>query len=107
MRTRDAVAQASFYADPVDRYLGRRNVSNAQILQDKKNAIHNREGLWTVKLENITLAQQTDTAIAIHLTKHYIAQTEPAQISEQFVRSSLQLTRRNGQWKITSEQDVP
>jgi ketosteroid isomerase-like protein len=107
MRTRDPAAQASFYADSVDRYLDRHNVSNAQILQDKKNAIHNRDGLWTVKLEDITLTQQTDTTAVVHLIKHYIPQTEPAQISEQLVHSRLELTRLNGQWKITSEQDLP
>jgi hypothetical protein len=105
MRTRDASAQASFYADPVDRYLGKSNVSKADILQDKHAAIVNREGLWTVKLEEITLNQQSQDEVTVHLVKHYMAETEPAQISEQFVPSRLKLRRINNQWKITSEQD--
>jgi hypothetical protein len=105
MRTRDAAAQASFYADPTDRYLGKSNVSKADILQDKHVAIVNREGLWTVKLEEITLNRQSEDEVTVHLVKHYMAETEPAQISEQFVPSRLKLRRINNQWKIISEQD--
>jgi ketosteroid isomerase-like protein len=105
MRTRDAAAQASFYADPVERYLGKSNLSNAEIQQDKRAAIVSREGLWTVKLEDITLNQQSPDEVNVHLVKHYMAETEPAQISEQFVSSRLKLRRINNQWKIISEQD--
>jgi hypothetical protein len=106
MRTRDPVAQSSFYADPVDNYLGKPNVSRAEILGDKKASIQNRNGLWTVKLEKIALDPQSENAINVRLVKHYIAETEPAQISEQFVRSRLELKKIDGQWKITSEQDL-
>jgi hypothetical protein len=107
MRTRDPVAQVAFYANPVDRYLDKRNVTNAELIADKRAAIHNREGLWTVKLENIHIDPQTGSTVTVHLTKHYMAETEPAQISEQLIPARLQLTRINNQWKITSEQDLP
>ena len=106
MRTRDPALQASFYADPVDHYFGKQQISNEEIYADKKTAIENRKGLWTVKLEKIVVSPQSDTAVTVRLVKHYMDQTEPAQISEQFVQSRLQLNRIDGQWKITSEEDL-
>jgi hypothetical protein len=107
MRTRDALAQSGFYADPVDNYLGKHNVSRAEILSEKQTAIQKRSGLWTVKLEKISLKPSSSDVVSVHLVKHYIAQTRPAQISEQFVPALLQLQRRGGQWKITSETELP
>lgn len=107
MRGRDAVAQAGFYANTLDSYLGKLNVSNEDVLADKRASILNRRGLWTVKLEDITLNHQDADDISVHLVKHYMAETEPAAISEQFVRSRLQLKRMDGAWKIVSEQDLP
>lgn len=106
MGTRDADTQAAFYADTVDRYFDERNLSNAQVLQKKRAAIQSSQGLWTVKYEKITLSRQTEDAVTVNLVKHYVAQTEPAQISEQLFESRLQLKRFNGIWKITSEQDL-
>jgi hypothetical protein len=106
MRTRDPILQSSFYADTVDNYFGKRNVSHTEIMSDKKAAIQNREGLWTVKLEKISIDPRSSALATVHLVKHYIAQTEPARISEQFVPSRLFIKRINGQWKITSEQEL-
>jgi hypothetical protein len=106
MRTRDPAAQASFYADSLDQYQGKRHFSNAEIYRDKETAIENRKGLWTVKLEKIVVFPQDKDTATIRLVKHYMSQTEPAQISEQFVQSRLKLKRINGEWKIISEEDL-
>jgi hypothetical protein len=107
MRGRDPIAQASFYADTVDAYSGRRNVSNEQILANKRAGILNRRGLWTVRFDDISLHRQGDDDVSVNLVKHYIAQVGPAQITEKFVRSRLLLRLIDGQWKIVSEQDLP
>jgi hypothetical protein len=103
-RTRDPFFQASFYSNPVDNYFGRRNVSAAEIIEAKKNDIRNRTGLWTVKLEEITLKREGDGGVTVRLVKHYIVQTVPTQIAERFVRSQLRLKRLDGRWKIVAEE---
>jgi len=106
MNGRDAVAQAAFYADPVDVYSDARNVSNAQILLKKRAAILSSEGLWTVTIEKLVVKRQSDDTAVAYLVKHYEPQTDPPQISEQFVSSRLQLKRFGDSWKIVSEQDL-
>jgi ketosteroid isomerase-like protein len=105
MRTQDATEQASFYADPVDRYFFKSNVSNADVLADKQRAIENRRGLWTVRLENVAIERRPDSTVRVRMVKHFISQPEDGQISEQSIRSQLELKRINGEWKITAEQN--
>jgi hypothetical protein len=106
MRTRDPAAQATFYADPVDRYFLKSNVSYADVLLDKETAIRNRKELWTMELQDIVIEQKPDSTARVRFVKHFISQTSEAQISEQFVRSQLKLKRIDGQWKITAEQTL-
>lgn len=106
MRTRDPAAQVSFYADPVSNYLGKKDVSHAELFADKKSAIQNRAALWTIKLEKISLVRQSATAITVHLIQHSMAQPAPGQMSEQFIPTNLQIRRIDGEWKIVSEQDL-
>jgi hypothetical protein len=107
MQTRDANAQAAFYADTVDRYLDQRNVSREDVLRDRESTIHMRQGLWTVKMEKIVVEQQSDTEAQVRLVKHFIDEPDPSSgILESFVPSRLTLKRVGGEWKITSEQDL-
>jgi hypothetical protein len=71
MRTRDAEAQASFYADPVERYQDRDNLGRAALEQEKEAAIAGRKGLWTVKLEGVVIEQRTPDEATVRLVKHY------------------------------------
>ena len=105
MRTRDPVAQASFYADQVDNYLGQKNISNARIVAKKKTALEHRAGLWTIKLEELVLVKESATSVKVNLIKHSIARTQSAGISEHFVRCHLHLRRLGGSWRIISEED--
>ena len=107
MQTRDANAQASFYADRLDRYLDQRNVGRSAVLRDREATIHMRKGLWTVKMEDIVIERQTDSEAEVRLMKHFIDQPEQSEILESYVPTHLTLKRINGQWKITSEQDQP
>ncbi|MBB5315383.1 hypothetical protein [Tunturibacter empetritectus] len=107
MQTRDANAQASFYADKLDRYLDQRNVGRAAVLRDREATNRMRKGLWTVKMEDIVIERQTESEAEVRLMKHFISEPEQSEILESYVPTRLTLKRIDGQWKITSEQDQP
>jgi hypothetical protein len=107
MRTKDANAQAAFYADKLDRYLDQRNVGRSAVLRDREATIRMRKGLWTVKMENIVIERQTASEAEVRLMKHFIDEPEESEILESYVPTRLTLKRINGQWKITSELDQP
>jgi ketosteroid isomerase-like protein len=107
MRTKDANAQAAFYADTLDRYLNQRNVGRDAVLRDREATNRMRKGLWTVKMENIVVERQSGSEADVRLVKHYMDEQETSEILESFVPTRLTLKRVNGEWKITSEQDLP
>jgi ketosteroid isomerase-like protein len=107
MRTKDANAQAAFYADTLDRYLNQRNVGREAVLRDREATNRMRKGLWTVKMEDIVIEQQTGSEAEVRLVKHFMDEQETSEILESFVPTKLTLKRLNGEWKITSEQDLP
>ncbi len=108
MRTRDASAQAAFYADTVDEYVGKYDVSKDAVLKDREATIHMRKGLWTVKMEKVVIERQTKSEAEVRLVKHFIDETAPSEIVESFVPTRLKLKRvSGGGWRITSEQDLP
>jgi hypothetical protein len=106
MRTRNASAQASFYADTVNEYVGKYDVSNDAVLKDREATIHMRKGLWTVKMEKVVIERQTKSEVEVQLIKHFIDEPVPSEIVESFVPTRLTLKRLDGSWKITSEQDM-
>lgn len=107
MRTRDANAQAAFYADTVDEYVGKYGVSKDTVLKDREATIHMRKGLWTVKMEKVVIDRRTKSQADVRLIKHFIDETGPSEIQESFVPTRLTLRRIDGSWKITSERDLP
>jgi ketosteroid isomerase-like protein len=107
MRTKDANAQAAFYADTLDRYLNQRNVGREAVLRDREATNRMRKGLWTVKMEDIVIERQTGSEADVRLVKHFIDEQETSEILESFVPTKLTLKRLSGEWKITSEQDLP
>jgi hypothetical protein len=107
MRTKDANAQAAFYADTLDRYLNQRNVGRDVVLRDREATNRMRKGLWTVKMEDVVIERQTDSEAEVRLVKHFMDEQETSEILESFVPTRLTLKRLNGEWKITSEQDQP
>jgi ketosteroid isomerase-like protein len=108
MRTRDANAQAAFYADTVNEYVGKYDVSRDAVLKDREATIHMRKGLWTVKMEKVVIERQTKSEAEVRLVKHFIDEPVPSEIVESFVPTKLTLKRTaGGGWRITSEQDLP
>jgi ketosteroid isomerase-like protein len=106
MQARDAAAQAAFYADPVDRYFLRHNVSKADVQADKQSSIEKRKGLWTVKMERVVITRPKDATARVSLIKHYMVKEDGSPVSEWFVPSVLLLVRKDGRWQITSERDL-
>jgi ketosteroid isomerase-like protein len=106
MRGQDAGAQAAFYADPVEHYALKSNVSNADVWLDKKNAIQSRPSGWKVTLEDVVVEPRPDESMRVRLTKHISSQANGGRVSEQFIHSQLKLRKIDGQWKITSEQNL-
>lgn len=106
MRGQDAGAQASFYADPVEHYALKTNVSNADVWLDKKNSIQNRPASWTVKMEDVVIEPRPDESIRVRLTKHFTSGSDGGRVSDQSIHSQLKLKKIDGQWKIVSEQNL-
>ncbi len=104
MRGQDAGAQAAFYADPVEHYALKSNVSNADVWLDKKNAIQSRPAGWTFTLEEVVVEPRPDESMRVRLTKHI--SSDGGRVSDQFIHSQLKLRKVDGQWKITSEQNL-
>jgi len=108
MRTRDANAQAAFYADTVNEYVGKYAVSRDAVEKDREATIHMKKGLWTVKMEKVVIERQTKSEAEVRLVKHFIDEPVPSEIVESFVPTQLKLKRVDGGgWRITSEQDLP
>jgi ketosteroid isomerase-like protein len=107
MRTRDSNAQAAFYADTVDRYVGKNDVSRDAVRRDREATIRMRKGLWTMKMEKVVIERQTKSEAEVRLVKHFIRETAPSEIMESFVPTRLTLRRIDGSWRITSEEDLP
>lgn len=105
MNGTDAGAQAAYYADQVDKYFLRYNVSRAEIMAARQDAIARRKGTWTMRLDDVVVAQQTDTAARILFVK-YIAFNDGAGLVEQRLPTQIRLKRLDGQWRIVSEQTL-
>jgi len=106
MRSRDPVAQASFYADPVSQYINQKNVSNAVLANEKRADIGRRHGNWTFSANDVVVENRTPSEATVELVKHYMIESGPSQVSEIFVKTRMQLKVIDGQWKITSEQEL-
>ena len=96
MQTKDANAQASFYADKLDRYLDQRNVGRAAVLRDREATNRMRKGLWTVKIEDVVIERRTDSEAEVRLRKHFIGEPEQSEILESFVPTRLTLKLISG-----------
>lgn len=77
------------------------------MLHDKQAEIQKRQGLWTVKLENIVIEQETPLTARVRLVKHYIDEPPQGAVIERFVPSLLHFKRVGGQWYITAEHNLP
>ena len=107
IRSRDAVAQSSFYANTVNRYMDRHNVSRDAVMKDREATIRMRKGLWTMKIERVVVEYPTESEARVHLVKHFIDEPAESEVLESFVPTQMTLRRVDGRWEITSEFDLP
>jgi ketosteroid isomerase-like protein len=105
-RTRDAKTQASFYADDVYPYLSINHATRDTVYQNKLDAIQNRKGLWTLKLEDISIQTETPYSASVLLKKLVMAQTDSVRVDEHRTSSFLTLKRSPNGWQITGERNL-
>ena len=105
-RTRDPRTQASFYAEDVRPYLALDHASREAVYQAKQDAIQNRQGLWTFKIENISIQRQTDGEASVLLKKLVMTQSDSVRVTEQRISSFLTLKRTPDGWQITGERNL-
>lgn len=105
LRGQDAGKQAAFYADTVEKYFLKRNVSRADVMAAREASLDKRTGDFTLRLDNIVVAEQTDTSARILLVK-YVATNGPTGIVEERLPTQIRLKRINGEWRIVSEQTL-
>jgi ketosteroid isomerase-like protein len=103
---RDAAAQAAYYADPVDKYFLRRSVARADVLADKQASVAKRSGHWALTLDDVVVAQQTDTTARILLVKHIVSANGAGERREERLPTQIRLKKVGGQWRIVSEQTL-
>lgn len=106
LRGEDAGLQASFYADKVDKYFLKNDVSRSEVMADKEAAIQGRRGWWTLTLDDVVVAQHTETTARILLVKHFMIDDGKAGVKDKRLPTQLQLKRVDGRWQITSEQTL-
>jgi hypothetical protein len=105
-RSRDPVAQASYYADTVDQYLTHSGVTQDFVLQDKKAGIEGRAPLWSVTIDHIFVESQSATGARLQLVKHVLAKTQKGKPAVSAAKIQLKLERVEGTWKIVEERQV-
>jgi len=105
LKGQNAGAQAAFYADQVEKYFLRWNVSRADVMAAQQTAIGSRSQSWTLTLDDVVVAQQTDTTARILLVKHIVTDNGRGNV-EQRLPTQIRLKRINGQWRIVSEQTL-
>lgn len=102
----DAEAQASYYADPVDRYFLRSRVSHAAMLAEKETAIAARPPKFSFTIEDVVVERESATDARVRLVKHVESQTASKMTRIVRVHSLLVLKRMDGAWKIVQERDL-
>jgi len=103
MNGTNAAVQASYYADPVDRYFLRSKVTRDAVLVDKEASIMDRREGWRMTVDKVEVAQRTATTARILLVKHIVNGPGAPTLR---LRAQLKLKRVDGQWKISTEQTL-
>lgn len=101
----DAGAQAAFYADPVEKYFLRKNVSRADVLTARQADIAERNEPWAMELDDVIVAQQTDTTARVLMVKHIVTEGSHGKVDKR-LPTQIRLKRIDGQWRIVSEQTL-
>jgi hypothetical protein len=105
MESNDPTLEAQCYAEQVDRYFLKLNVTNI-FVRDYMETWLKENDRRVVKFvpKDVTFENETATTAKLRLVK-YVVTSDSSGTSERFTRSRLYLKKEYGDWKITSEQD--
>jgi uncharacterized RDD family membrane protein YckC len=102
----DPSAVASFYGESVDRYFLSRNVTKADVLQDKEASWTKGLRFNSYRIEQVNFDEVSSSSARVSLTKSYEF-TDPGEAPvTKKVHSRLWLQNTDVGWKIVGEQDL-
>jgi hypothetical protein len=101
----DPTLLANCYADEVDRYFLRQNVSNTFVHDYMDAWLKEHDSRVTMfKIKDVTFQNETAATVQLRLVKEVVT-TNSKGAAERFTPSQLSLKKVAGEWKITSERD--
>lgn len=105
MESNDPTLEAQCYAEQVDRYYLRLNVTNV-FVHDYMETWLTENARRVVKFvpKDVSMEGETETTAKLRLVKHVITR-DSSVTTERFTRSRLHLKKEFGIWRISSEQD--
>ncbi|CAN5688427.1 hypothetical protein BH10ACI4_BH10ACI4_16770 [soil metagenome] len=106
LRSKDPVAQASYYADMVNQYLTNSQVTREFVQEQKKAAIAAREDLWTMRVEHVYVESQNSAGARLRVVRRVMAKDAANVTTEHAVKVRLKLVRTGDTWKIVEEQET-
>ncbi|MCU1322754.1 MAG: hypothetical protein JWM43_2403 [Acidobacteriaceae bacterium] len=106
LRSKDPVAQASYYADTVNQYLTNTEVTRDFVQEQKKAAIEAREDLWTMRVEHVYVESQNSAGARLRVVRRVMTKDAAGVTSEHAVKIRLKVVRVGDTWKIVEEQET-
>jgi hypothetical protein len=101
----DPTLLANCYADQVDRYFLRLNVTNTFVHDYMDAWLKEHDSRVTMfKIKDVTFENATTTTVQLRLVKEVVT-TNSKGAAERLTPSQLSLKKVAGEWKITSERD--
>ena len=101
----DPTLIANCYADQVERYFLRQNVTNAFVHDYMDASLKDHDSrVIMFKIKDTAIYNQTPTYVQLRLVKEVVTKDSKGAV-ERFTPSELSLKRVAGEWKITGERD--
>ena len=101
----DATLIANCYADQVDRYFLRQNVTNAFVHDYMESWLKDHDSrVIMFKIKDAAIYNQTPAYVQLRLVKEVVTKDSKGAV-ERFTPSELSLKKVAGEWKITGERD--
>ena len=106
MASNNSETQAAFYAENVDKYFLRRNVTRDYVRSDKQAFLNAGRRLQSFNMSDIGI-QVTSSGALVSLTKSWVLLDPTSTAAKaRTTRSRLWLKATPGGWKISGEQDL-
>jgi uncharacterized RDD family membrane protein YckC/ketosteroid isomerase-like protein len=102
----DPRAMAAFYGPEVNRYFLARNITNAEVLQDKEAFFNGGRHFNSYRIGQLNFDQVSPTAANVSIVKSYEFTDQNSVPISREVHSHLWLQNTGSGWKIVGEQDL-